>query len=402
MSGNWIILIGTALLTIMTSFCCSTWEAALYHISPSRVKVLGKSDSLMGQKLAELRENIDEPIAAILVLNTISNTVGASVVGGTATAIARGGGLGISEATMVGISSATFTILILFLAEIIPKTLGVVHSDTIAPLSAYPIQWIIWGLYPLVKIGQLTTRWFQTTTTERGKVTEEEILTMAQTGARGGALLDEEVQWVANILALDDTVAADIMTPRTVMFVMEANQNVEDLREEAPSWIYSRVPIAPNSNPDEITGLVMRREVLQELAGGESDKTLSDLKRSVHYVEEDTPLHHLLKAFIKEREHLFIVKDEFGGVSGLVTLEDVLEEIIGREILDETDRHADLQSYAKLLSEAAEVNEPDTEPVAEEQEENVQEPVEPSEEPADSEDESSGKPEDTGQTTASR
>ncbi len=223
-----------------------------------------------------------------------------------------------------------------------------VHADTLAPIFAYPIQLTIWGLYPFVKICQLLTNTISPEGTQ-GEVTEEELLTLAQTSAKTGKLLQEEARWVKNVLSLDEMHASDIMTPRTVMFIKDSTETIESLREEASDWVYSRIPIAPDENPDEIEGIVIRRDVLEELTEGDTDKPLSSLKREVQFVPEDEPLHSLLQKSVTSREHLFVVKDRYGGVSGIVTLEDVFEEIIGQEIMDETDRHADLQNLARLL-----------------------------------------------------
>ncbi len=344
---DWVILFLCGGGTLVISFFCSMWEAALYAVSKSRVEVLKKSGARSGKKLAQLRENIGEPIAAILILNTISHTGGAAGVGAASANIASGY-LSMSQSWVVGISSAIFTLLILFLSEIIPKTIGVSYANTIAPLSAYPIQWTIWSLYPIVKVCQLLTNAFSSGE-DPGRVTEEELHALAQTSAKTGTLLREEARWVRNVLELDETHAADIMTPRTVMFIKDSNETIESLREEASDWIYSRIPIAPDENPDEIEGIVMRREVLEVLAEGDTDQPLRSLKRDVYFVDEDEPLHSLLQTSVTKRQHLFVVRDDYGGVAGIVTLEDVFEEIIGQEIMDETDRHADLQNLARLI-----------------------------------------------------
>lgn len=338
---TWFLLITCAVGTLSVSFLCSMWEAALYSVETARVKQLEKEGSASGKKLARLRENIDEPISAILILNTISHTVGATGVGAFSAQL--------FGSAFVGIISVIFTLLILFLSEIIPKTLGVTYAETIAPFSAFPIYWTIVALLPLVKICQYLTRLFSSGSKE-GDVTEDDLTTLARSGANKGTLLQEEAQWIKNILALDETTAGDIMTPRTVVFIEESGQSIEDVRDEAAGWVYSRIPIAEDENPDKIEGIVMRREVLETLAEGPSEKQLDDLKRDVEFVDESEPLHSLLKQFVQEREHLFVVQDQYGGVSGIVTLEDVFEEIIGQEIMDETDRYADLQSLARILS----------------------------------------------------
>lgn len=336
------LLVLCAVVTLTTSFMCSLWEAALYAVSTARVKQLEHQGTSSGKKLAELKNNIDEPIAAILVLNTISHTVGATGVGALSAEL--------FGSTAIGLISVVFTLLILFVSEIIPKTLGVAYANKVAPLSAHPIQWTIWILWLPVKICQMLTRLISTDNKE-GDITEDDLTTLARSGANKGTLLKEEAQWIKNILALDETTAGDVMTPRTVVFMEESEQTIENVRDEAASWVYSRIPIAKDENPDNIEGVVLRREVLETLADGESDKHLQDLKRDVQFVSETDPLHSILKKFIKSREHLFVVKDEYGAISGIVTLEDVFEEIIGREIMDETDRYADLQTLARILSE---------------------------------------------------
>jgi CBS domain containing-hemolysin-like protein len=326
------------------SFFCSLMEASLYSISSGRIEELRKAGHRGGIRLARLREHIDEPIAAILTLNTIANTVGATVAGSLVGAY--------YGEVWVGVYSAFFTLVILFFSEIIPKTAGVVYAERVAPLVSLPIVWMIRALYPLVKLCQKTTAMIRR---QKGAGAaaprEEEILAMAEMGVRAGTLLKEEVRWAVNAMRLNDIVVRELMTPRTVLEVFSADMPLSEVKAHPEKWHYSRIPLIRNHNPDQVVGIVNRRDVFDRIATLSDEElarlTLKDLMHPAAFVPDLMKGNEVLKRFLKERLHLAVVTDEYGGVEGVLTLEDVLEFILGEEILDSYDKHADMQELAR-------------------------------------------------------
>jgi CBS domain containing-hemolysin-like protein len=325
-------------ITMVVSFLCSLSEAALYAIPMGRVETLRSEGTRRGLRLAKLRSNIETPISAILIANTTANVVGAMIAG--ALMQER------FDSLLIGLFSAAFTIAILLFAEVLPKTLGVVHAPRIAPILSGPIQAMVFILWPLVKAGELIARvakppdW-------KAVHTEEDILSEAKLAAQSGVILHEEVGWMKNILQLNDTTAREMMTPRSVVFAMDENMTLSEVREMVPSWKFSRVPVTSDQNLDKTIGIVLRRQVMENIVAGNLQMRIGELMRQVHFVPESTRGHQLLKEFVRRREHLFMVVDEFAGVEGLVTLEDVIERMIGHQIVDESDRHADLKELAR-------------------------------------------------------
>jgi CBS domain containing-hemolysin-like protein len=333
------LLVTVALLTLTGSFVCSLCEAALYAITPSRLELLRERGAAGAHRLARLRAGIEEPIAAILTINTITHTVGAAWCG------AMVGDL--YGSTAIGLFAAIFTLLVLLVTEIVPKSIGVRHADRIAPLVAWPIQGMIWSVWPVVK----ASRWLMRRLTggREGEPTpsEDELVVMSRLAARGGRVRDQEMQWVENALRLDRVRAIDLMTPRPVVFTADAEARLGDLDRPAQTWIHSRVPLVEGGDRDRIVGLVFRREVVAALLEGRTDLTLAQLAHPIDRVPTTLPGHKLLERFIRGRRHMVAVLDEYGGLSGVVTLEDVLESLIGAEIVDEHDEVEDLQHFAR-------------------------------------------------------
>ncbi len=340
------ILIVTVVSAIV-SFCCSLMEACLYSIPPSKIEEMRRAGHPAGERLARLRRSIDEPISAILTLNTVANTVGAALAGAL---VGKQYG-----SAWVGAYSAIFTLIILFFSEIIPKTLGVTYADRLAPAFSTPIAWMIRALYPFVKACRMLTSWIRT---RGGKgvgaadgPSEQEILALAEMGARAGTLMREEARWAANALRLNDVKAAELMTPRTVVDYLPADLTLAEVAARAGQWRHSRVPIVRNNNPDEVAGIVYRREVFDRLAGISPEDaarlTLRDFSRPALIVPETIGCDELLKRFLGERRHLAIVTNEYGGMEGVIALEDIIEFILGEEIVDHFDEHADLQEVAR-------------------------------------------------------
>ncbi|MBF0481671.1 MAG: HlyC/CorC family transporter [Desulfovibrionaceae bacterium] len=345
-------LVLTATLAIVTTFFCSLCEAVLYATPWSLIERLRREGRPCGQILFDLRMNIDRPIAAILTLNTVAATVGASVCGAAAVTY--------FESDILGLFTAAFTAAILVLGEIIPKTIGVEYSQRLAPLLARPFLVMVRSLAPVIWLLGLVTRLIQPK--KKGPpTTEEDIRSIVSLTRKAGVIKPYEELAIQNILTLDRKIVAEIMTPRTVVFSLAAEMTVKQAREARPVWPHSRIPVYQGDDPEQIVGIVYRRQVLETLANDQDDTRLEAIMRPVQFVLDTLTLDRLLVKFLESRTHLFIALDEYGGVSGAVTLEDVLEEILGKEIVDETDQVADMRELArtqrtKLLAEAAETS----------------------------------------------
>jgi len=348
-----ILLVGG--LTLLASFVCSLFEAALYAITPSQLELQRKRRAPGADRLALLRANVEEPIAAILTINTIAHTVGAAWLGAM---VAEQFG-----SRTVGIFAAVFTFLVLTLTEIIPKSLGVRFAQRLGPRIAWPLQLMIWIAWPIAKPAKVAMRLLTGAGPTRGP-TEDEVVVFSALAAMHGEVRRDEHEWVRNALRLDRYTAGDLRTPRTVVETLPADLIVSDVITRPAQWVHSRVPLVESGDLDQIIGLVYRREVFDAgLARTAERLRLRDLKHSIQFVPESMPAHRLLDLFIKERKHMVAVADEYGGFEGVVTLEDVLECLLGAEIVDEHDEFEDMQEIARHRnpheSGAAEQDEPD-------------------------------------------
>jgi len=317
---------------IVVSAICSLSEAVLYSITPTFIEQLQAEGRASGDRLAALRAQVDRPITAILTINTVANTAGAAVSGALATQA-------LGEGNVV-LFSAALTIAILLFSEILPKTLGVVYSRALAPWLAAPLQWAVVALLPAIWLIGRVTRLIATDEDEA--VSQDEILSVARLGFRSGAIDEDEAAVIQNILSLSSTEARAIMTPRTVVFALDMDRPVVEARTEPEVQVYSRIPVYAGER-DDVIGLVYRRDLLSEEHG---DHTVGDLLRPVEFVGTTDRVDRVLDLLIEARRHLVVVLDEFGGFAGVVTLEDVMEEILGKEIVDEFDEVADLRALA--------------------------------------------------------
>jgi CBS domain containing-hemolysin-like protein len=325
-------------LATLCSFLCSLAEAALYSISWSRIEGLRREGRKVGLLLFELRQNIEKPISAILTLNTIANTAGASVAGVAAADV--------FGPESLGLFAVAFTVIILIFGEIVPKTIGVAYSRPVAVAMARPLSWLVVGLAPVIWLLTRIVGFLQSKT--RGpSATEDDIRAMVSLTRQAGLLKPFEELSIRNILSLDQKLVRDIMTPRTVVFSLPATMTVAEAKALKAVWPHSRIPIYEDDDREKIVGLVFRREVLEALANDLDDLALIKLMKPVEFVMETMTLDRLLVKFLESRLHLCVVLDEYGGVSGLVTLEDVLEEILGKEIVDETDQVVDMRELAR-------------------------------------------------------
>lgn len=331
-------ILAVALLTLATSFLCSLFEAALYAITPSQVELLKQGRRKGARRLERLREDIEEPIAAILTLNTIAHTVGAAWCGAMVAKL-YGEGAVLWFATF-------FTIAVLVLTEIIPKSLGVRHAPTLAPRLAVPLQLMTWIAWPIARPTRAAMRLLSSGHKQKGP-SEEEVLVFAQLASRHGQVRREEGTWVENALNLDRVRAKEIMTPRPVVESLPADMTIAQAMARAGRWVHSRIPLLDPKNSEVFDGMLHRREVFDAGVSGKGEQTLSTLRRELDTVPESMPAHQLLRLFLQRRRHMVAVVDEYGSYQGIVTLEDVLETLLGTEIVDEYDQIVDMQAHAR-------------------------------------------------------
>ena len=334
-------------LALLASFLCSLLEASLLSMPQSHVERTRESGSRTGKILAGLKSKLDRPLAAILTLNTLAHTGGAAGVGAETTKIAARRGL--DEALWTGIAAVIVTILVLVFSEIIPKTIGAVYWRGLTPFTAYSVRFLIWTMYPVVRMLELISRLFYPKNFQEG-VTREEMRVMAQLASASGSLQQNEGRVITNLFALHDVQARDVMTPRVEVFTLPESMTAEQVARKHKRLRFSRIPVYSES-PDTITGLVLRHRIFEMCVQGQGSKTLGDLKNSVHFVPETKTIASLLDEFIKRSDHLFIVVNEFGSPEGIVTLEDAIETLLGVEIVDEYDSVEDLRLAARQKME---------------------------------------------------
>ena len=335
-----LTLILAVLLALSISAVCSLTETVLYSVTWAHIEKLRQKESASGELLFAMRERIDRPIAAVLTLNTIANTAGSAIAGAAFMAV--------FGSDYMAVFAAVFTVLVLAFGEIIPKTLGVAYANPISTLLARPLALLTKIFTPIIWLSGLLTR--LVTSTSGPQVSEDDIRAVTSLSRQAGRIQPFEERTIRNILALDGKRVRDIMTPRTVVFSLPADMSLTDACANQELWHFSRIPVYDENNED-LVGIVERRTLGQRVAGGMKG-TLADLMQPLRYVLESQTLDKLLQEFLNSRTHLFAVLDEYGGLAGVVSLEDVMEEILGREIVDESDSVADLRALARARRDA--------------------------------------------------
>jgi CBS domain containing-hemolysin-like protein len=326
------LLIFYLTLAIAVSFLCSLLEAVILSVSPAYIAVLEKDKHKRGPLLRDLKENIDRPLAAILTLNTIAHTIGAAGVGAQV--------LLIFGNDVLAVSSAVLTFIILVFSEIIPKTIGAVHAKTLAPFCAVVT-------YPFVLLSEFLHD-LMTSDDNETSITREEMIVTAELGADEGAIRRNESTVIQNLLTLNKLFVSDIMTPRSVIFALDEADTVGQIFKENKAIEFSRIPIFKETL-DEVTGFVLRYKLMEAYSQDLDDLPLEKLSKPLHSVPETITVAACMDQFIKRKEHIFLVVNEYGSPDGIVTLEDVVETLLGVEIVDETDSVEDLRKHARDL-----------------------------------------------------
>lgn len=355
------LLLFYALIAVIFSFWCSILEAVLLSITPTFLNINKKEGKSFAIILENFKKDVDKPLIAILTFNTVAHTVGAILVGVQAkTAYADMYGsettsfLGIlfTEDVMVGVVSTVMTILILIASEIIPKTIGATYWRQLANFTAvslnlllFPLKWtgILWVL-------QLTTKLIG------GKghhsiMSRDGFYAMTQIAEEEGVFEASESTVIKNLLAFKSIQAKDVMTPRTVIKTVSEDLTVEAFFKENQHIRFSRIPVFKDET-DNITGLVLKDDIFREMANDNNTKKLSDIKRTIIIVNRSLAIPKLLDLLVNSKNHMALVVDEYGSVSGIVTMEDVIETLLGFEIMDESDNIPDLQHLARKSWEA--------------------------------------------------
>lgn len=339
-SGSLTLLVVYVLLAIGVSFACSIMEAVLLSVSPAYIGALESTKPAVAARLRELKNDVDRPLAAILTLNTVAHTIGAAGAGAEAAGYFGSGA--------IGIFSALLTLGILVVSEIIPKTLGAVYWRGLAPIVARMLKPLIYLLYPLV----LMSQWFAKLLAPGEKesdVSREELAALADIGAEEGVLGDGEARLFKSLLRFESLRVSDVMTPRTVLVAFPETATVQQLVDAKRP--FSRYPVY-SENRDEITGYVLLSDALAEVAADAHDTPLLAHRRDLVAVPAGRSLLAVFEDLVEERAHIALVLDDYGGTAGIVTMEDVIETLIGLEITDETDRDEDMQVLARERWEA--------------------------------------------------
>ena len=329
------LLVAYFLLAIGVSFLCSLLEAVILSVTHSQIGMLVKTNPKQGKMLQKLKDDINRPLAAILTLNTISHTLGAAGMGAQVLYLYGSGA--------VAIASAVLTFCILVFSEILPKTIGAYFCRSLAIPSAYLIRFLMVIAFPFVWLSNTLSK---SISSKEDKVSREEIAAMAEMGEDEGSIDEQESDIIENLVRLKEIQIEDILTPRSVIYAFEDTQTVGNIMDSTEDIIFSRIPVF-NDNIDNIIGMVYKDNLLETMADDYFEKTMSELIEPVEQVYEKESVETVLNKFIKNRSHMFIVKDEFGGTTGIVTLEDCIETLLGVEIMDESDEVADMRKLAK-------------------------------------------------------
>ncbi len=339
------LLIIYAVVSIFFSFLCSILEAALLSFTPTYLKIKKQGGQRFAQTLTRYKKNIDEPLIAILTVNTIAHTVGAILVGVQAEKLPYK--VDVLGVNIVGIVSALMTLLILIVSEIIPKTIGATYWKSLGRFTAIMLDIII---FPLKYTGIL---WLLTLTTKLiGKsahvssISREEFMAITDTAEQEGLFAQNESELIKNLLAFKWVKAQDVMTPFPVVVMEDESTTLQDFHEQHKNLRFSRILVF-KERTHNITGFVLKDDILEQIVEEYGSKLLSDIKRDIFIVDAEKPIPELFDVFIKQRGHIALVVDQFGNTIGIVTMEDIIETLLGQEIMDESDAIEDMQLAAR-------------------------------------------------------
>lgn len=331
----WLIVV--VVLTLSVSFLCSLAEALILSTTIAEIEALKQRSPGRGQLLEKLKLSIDDTMSAILTLNTISMTLGSMIIGGLVTQL--------YGHNWLGAASAVVTFAILVFAEVLPKNIGVAYRVGLQPRVVVPLWWIRRALAPVLYVCSAIVRLFINKRPSQ-QTSEKEIILLAERGAKEGVLSTSESNIIANALSLDDVRVSEIMTPRTVVTTLQKNATVGEVFREYANIPFARIPVC-QKNLDDIVGLVRRRDLLKAKANDQDIETVGSLMQEIAFIPETATAGNALQLSLKTHQHLLVVVDEFGSTAGVVTIEDVMEHILGREIFEKDDVAVDMRELAR-------------------------------------------------------
>ena len=334
------LLVTYLLLTLILSFMCSLLEATLLSSTSSYIESLDKKGySPKTVDLAkDVKQNIDKSISSILTLNTFANTMGAAGVGAQAAII--------FGSNWQAVIAFILTLMVLFISEIFPKTLGAIYWRKFIVPAVYIISFMVKITYPFIFLATFITNTLQKGRKNEANFSKDEIITIVNMSEKEGVLQAKESILIKNLFKLKNIKAKDIMTPRTVVFAFDSKTTLKEALLNDNLYVYSRIPVY-NESIDDIAGVVFKQTILEKRVKKKKKTLLKDIIVPVHKVPENISVSTLFDMFIRMKMHLFIVQDEYGQTSGVVTLEDALETLLGIEIVDEMDQVTDMQEFAK-------------------------------------------------------
>ena len=324
------------LLALGISFLCSILEATLMSTTISYLTMREEEGSSSAAKMLQYKTDTERPLAAILSLNTIANTIGAAGIGQQATML--------FGSKWFGLVSAVVTILILIFSEIIPKTIGATYWKHLTGFATRTIQCLIVVMFPFVLLIEYIAKLFPEP--EEASVSREEVVALANVGEEEGVIEKDENRIIRNVMHLDDVKAYDVMTPRVVSAIAPESMTLKEYYADDQYDHYSRIPVWSESD-EYITGYILRDDALEDLAEDHFNKTLGEIKRPIPMFNEEKSVGDIFDLLLKQRSKIAVIIDEYGSFQGILTMEDIIETIFGLEIVDENDAVTDLQAYAK-------------------------------------------------------
>jgi CBS domain containing-hemolysin-like protein len=331
------LLVFYLLLALLVSFLCSILEASLLSFTPSYIESLNEEKPALSRELRTLKDNVDKPLAAILSLNTIAHTVGAAGVGAQAALVYQN--------VSTGVISGILTIAILVFSEIIPKSLGAKYWRQLAFFTAKTLKIMIWVMYPLVLLSSVITR-MMGGSAHGMVVSREELSAMADIGHQEGVFAENEMRIIKNLIAFQNVQVRDVMTPRTVVVMTSSQLSLKEVYANKQLLRFSRIPVFTEER-DNVIGYFHKHELLEKLADDQHHLQVREIVRSMMIVPDRLSIPVVFEQLMEKREHIALAVDEYGGLTGVVTIEDIMETLLGIEIVDEFDSSRDMQEYAR-------------------------------------------------------
>ncbi len=342
------LLVTYFLISIGFSFLCSILEAVLLSITPAYVGIQEQQNSRIAKDLARFKADIDQPLAAILTLNTIAHTGGAVGVGSQASALFGEHTIVIFGTSLIGMEAliaGLMTLAILYLSELIPKTIGANNWEALAPFAVSILKVMLFILAPLVWVNNYITRHLKKDK-DKPVLSRTDFLAMTKLGHESGVLEENEQAIIHNLLRFSRVRVKDVMTPRIVVIAASDSMTIGEFHEQNADLPFSRIPIYHDQN-DNVVGYVLKDEMLLNLVEDKDNMTLNEIRRDIIVVHKTLPIPELLDTFVEKKEHVALVVDEFGSMDGIVTMEDIIETLLGLEIVDESDNDEDMQALAR-------------------------------------------------------